>query len=206
MSKERRGRAIASRASQSDRSSGGRCHPADACAARLAQDGDAADAGDVEQRAHQRRPGLGCLLYPRVDIIDGEIGHPVLGNAGKVWPFHLEDAGHHLVALLGHPIGAAVLHRHWVEGPADGVGIELLGARRVVGDELVPAKVPVRALLVRALVLLGLLLLCCLCHVTLLFWGLRKIEFELVEASGPATLVAVPRLFVEELLMDQREQ
>ena len=55
-------------------------------------------------------------------------------------------------------------------------------------------------------VLLGLLLLCCLCHVTLLFWGLRKIEFELVETSGPAVFVPVARRFVEELLMDQREQ
>jgi hypothetical protein len=35
---------------------------------------------------------------------------------------------------------------------------------------------------------------------------LRKKEFELVEASGPAMLVAVAGCFVEELLMDQREQ
>ena len=59
----------------------GRRHPADAGAARLGQDGDAADAGHVEDRPHQLGAGGLRLFHARIDVVDREIGHPAFRHA-----------------------------------------------------------------------------------------------------------------------------
>src|SRR6476619_2835481 len=44
--------------------------------ARVEQDRDAADAGDVERRFHQLGAGLRSLGRAGIDIVDRDVGHP----------------------------------------------------------------------------------------------------------------------------------
>src|SRR6185437_8502827 len=61
---------------RAQRLSGDRSHPADTGAARLAQDGDAADTRNVEERLHELGAGLNRLGDALIHVVDREIGHP----------------------------------------------------------------------------------------------------------------------------------
>src|SRR5262249_7919205 len=120
---------------------GGRRHPADACAAGLGEDGDAADAGHVEDRPHELGAGRLCFLHTGIDVVNGEIGHPRFGHLGELGAIGRKYSGDRLAVDFSDPIGRAILHRHRREAPADRRCVELLGALGVARKQFVPVEV-----------------------------------------------------------------
>src|SRR5262249_28356825 len=81
----------------------------------------------------------GRFLDALVDIVDRQVGHPLLGHAIELRRAQRKDATHDIITQLGNPI-RAVRHRHRLEGPADGCAIERLCLLRVPGHQLIPME------------------------------------------------------------------
>jgi hypothetical protein len=122
-----------------------RRHPADAGAARLLENGDAADIGYVEDRPHQCRARGLRPFHARIDVVDGEVGHPTFRNAIELRTREGKQPADVLIAHLGDPI-SAVRHGHRLEGPADNRAVEFLVAFGVPRHQLVPVEMSVRPL------------------------------------------------------------
>src|SRR5258708_3395074 len=65
---------------------------------RILDDGDATDLGPIPGFAKHRPAGVLHLLHHLVDVIDGEIGEPVLRYAFEHRPLHFHHAADHFVA------------------------------------------------------------------------------------------------------------
>src|SRR5581483_3736388 len=88
---------------------------------------------------HQLGAGGGGFLDARIDVVDRDVGHPAFRHALVVGAADVEQAADRLAIHLGDPIGAAG-HRHGIEAPAHGVGVELLRAFDVPARPFVPVE------------------------------------------------------------------
>jgi len=112
-------------------------------AAGFGENGDAADAGDIENRLHQFGAGGDGFFRTRIDVIDREIGHPGFRHAVELRRGERKDAAGRLAAGFHDPIGT-ILHRHRFVCPAEGVGVEFLRLFGVARHQLIPVECAVR--------------------------------------------------------------
>ena len=161
---------------------------------------DAADAGHIERGLHDLGARLEGLLDARVDIIDGDVRHPALGNAVVVGATDIEDAADRFVAHLGDPVSAVGAASAWRHSSSPWCRHRISSRpRRRASSVRSSRNVP------------------CVPRICLLpFWwpGLGCIScdaqakefFHLVERAVPAALVAVAGIIVEELFMRECQQ
>src|SRR5262245_46284053 len=116
--------------------------PTDTGSARLFENRDATDTGNVEDRSHEYRAGRLGFFDPRIDIVDREIGHPAFRDAIELRAGQREQPADIFATHLGDPVGA-LRHWHGIKGPSDGKAVELLRLLGVARHQLVPVETSV---------------------------------------------------------------